>query len=155
MTENKTAITAATAAKASPKPRKKAEKTASKSAAKPSVASKRLPKMKSVSLEQARQELLRKVCGYSGAITEALILEALEGKQLCAKFLFEAVGLCETTADESDEAGERESLAGLLLKQWKLPAQTASETDAVTDQVTEVSQLIPDLVPAEQAPVES
>jgi len=155
MTENKTAATAATGAKASPKPRKKAAKAASKKAAKPLGTRKRLPKPKSVSLDGARQELLRKVCGYSDAIADVLILEALEGKQLCAKFLFEAVGLCETTGDELEEAGERESLAALLLKQWKLPAQMAAETDAASDQVTEVSQPVPDLAHAEQAPVES
>ena len=155
MTEIKTAGTPATAAKASPKPRKKAVKPASKKAAKPSGKRKSLPKGKSVSLEEARQDLLRKVCGYSGAITDVLIHEALEGKQLYAKFLFEAVGLCETTGDEAEETGERESLAALLLKQWQLPAQPIAESETVGDPVTEVSQPIPDLAPAEQAPVES
>jgi hypothetical protein len=155
MTETKTAVTAATAAKASPKPRKKTEKPASKKTAKSSGTRKGLPKRKSVSLEEARQELVQKVCGYSGAITDVLIQEALEGKQLCAKFLFEAVGLCEIRGDELEEAGERESLAGMLLKQWQLPAQPAVPADTDGNPVTEVSQPVPDLAPVEQAPVES
>ena len=91
----------------------------------------------------------------SREITRALVNEALQGKYLCAKFLFEAVGLCAIKGDEVEEVAEQELLAGLLLKQWQLPAQPAAGGETAGDQVTEVSPPVPGLAPSEQAPVES
>jgi len=105
------------------------------------------------SIEEARQELLREVCAQSRAITQAVVKEALEGKYLCARFLFEAVGLCAIKGDEVEEASERESLAELLMKQWQLPAQPASGLETVSGEVTEVSELAMGLAPAEDVPV--
>ena len=107
------------------------------------------------SLEEARQELLRLVCAQSMPITRALVKEALEGKYLCAKFLFEAVGLCAMKGEELEEVAERESLAGLLLKQWQLPGQVRVESLTAVE-VTEVLQSDAGvLLSAEEAPVKS
>jgi hypothetical protein len=114
-----------------------------------------LPKMKSVSFEDAREELMRTVCGYSGKITKVLVDEALEGKVASAKFLFEAVGLCEIRGDELEEAGERESLLESLMKQWQLPTKPDGKSETAGDPVTEVLQPVRDVALAEQAPVES
>jgi len=100
-----------------------------------------------VNLEQARQEILRLVCANSVAITQALIDEALEGKSPCAKFLFEAAGLCTLESEEAEDEVERESLTGLLLKQWQRPSESG--------QVTEVPADAAKLALAEQAPVKS
>jgi len=105
---------------------------------------------KSATLEEARQDLVRKVCSRSGEITDKLVDEALLGKHLCAKFLFEAVGLCAMKDDEEEEVVERESLAGLLLKQWRLPTQATASCE-----VTEVSEAAPAVSEAEEAPVKS
>jgi hypothetical protein len=93
-------------------------------------------------------------CARSTAITAKLVEDALAGKHLYAEFLFEAVGLCEIRGDEIEEAGERESLAALIMKPWQLPSP-AAETETAGDQVTEVSEAVPDSAPSEQAPVKS
>ena len=98
-------------------------------------------------LEEARREILRLVCSHSVAMTQAVIREALDGKYLCVRFLFEAVGLCAVKGEETEDVAERESLAGLLLKQWQLPAEGG--------QVTEVSEDTADMASAAQAPVKS
>jgi hypothetical protein len=124
------ATTAAT--KESPKKKRRTPLTAAK---------------KPASLEEAQREILRLVCAHSVAITKAVIREALDGKYVCARFLFEAVGLCAVKGEETEDVAERESLAGLLLKQWQLPAEGS--------QVTEVSEGIPDLASTAPAPVKS
>ena len=144
----------AVSAKASPKAgAKKPGKTKKSKAARTRSAGVPCARRKPASLEEARQELLRQVCAQSRAITKALVDEALTGKHLCAKFLFEAVGLCAMKGDEIEETSERESLAGLLMKQWQLPAQPATSSETVGDQVTEVSGLALDVAPTEEAPV--
>ncbi len=102
---------------------------------------------KPATLEEARREILRLVCLDSVAMTRAVIREALDGKYLCARFLFETVGLCAVKGEETEDVAERESLAGLLLKQWQLPAGVG--------QVTEVLENGADLASATQAPVKS
>ncbi len=102
---------------------------------------------KPATLEEARREILRLVCSHSVAMTQAVLREALDGKYLCTRFLFEAVGLCAVKGEETEDVAERESLAGLLLKQWQLPAEGG--------QVTEVLENVPDLASAAQAPVKS
>jgi len=101
-------------------------------------------------LDDARQEMLRLVLGSCAAITQAVIDDALQGKYLSAKFLFEAVGLSALKDDELDEledATQRESLASFLLKRWEIPAQQG--------RVTEVSETTPGVARLSEAPVES
>ena len=157
MTESKTTMTAVmVSAKASPKAGAKKPGKAKKSkGVRAKSAGGRFVGRKPASLDEARQELLRQVCAQSRAITKALVDEALAGKHLCAKFLFEAVGLCAIKGDEIEETSERESLAGLLMKQWQLPAQPATSSETVGEQVTEVSGLALDMAPMEEAPVKS
>ena len=107
-------------------------------------------KTATITLEEARLELLRVVCSESREITEKLVVRAREGNHLCAKFLFEAVGLCDIKADEMEEGGDRESFARLLLKQWQLPAQPGA-----TREVTEVPEQAPAVLAVEEAPVKS
>lgn len=104
-----------------------------------------LPK-KPATLEDARREMQRLVCLNSAAMTQAVIDDALQGKYLSARFLFEAVGLCAVKGDEVEDTTERESLASLLLKRWQL---------ATGGEVTEVAEVTPDMASAAEAPVES
>jgi hypothetical protein len=90
--------------------------------------------------------MLRLVCLSSAAITEAVIQDALLGKYLSAKFLFEAVGLLERGADETEDPEGRESLASLLLKRWQLGPQGSG--------ITEVPGVSSSVAPSSQAPVE-
>ena len=154
MTETKTALaTVAVSTKASPKatPKKRAKRTRTKLER---TIGERSTGSKPVSLEKARQELLREVCSQSKAITNGLVVKAKEGNHLCAKFLFEAVGLCAIKGDELEEVAERESLAGLLMKQWQLPKPVGSE-EAAGNQVTEVSETVRGLALTVEAPVKS
>ncbi len=156
MTQMNTTATLASAMAPPKTPRKKRAKTTRRVVAKsPRAKATRSCRRKPASLEEARQELLREVCAQSKKITAKLVEEALAGRHLCAKFLFEAVGLCEIRGDEFEEAGERESLAALIMKQWQLPSQPAAESETAGDQVTEVLEAVPDSASSEQAPVES
>ncbi len=155
MTETKTALgTVAVSTKTSPKAaaKKRAKRTRTKLERAIGEGS---TGGKPASLEEARQDLLRQVCSQSRAITRAVVKEALAGKYLCARFLFEAVGLCAIKGDELEEVAERESLASLLMKQWQLPTQRVDAGDAAVDQVTEVSETARGLALAEEAPVKS
>jgi hypothetical protein len=127
-----TTTTAATATKTTAKKKRRRSPAAAK---------------RPVNLKPARQEILRLALANSVAITQAVIGEALEGKYLCAKFLLEAAGLCALEGEEAEEEAERESLTGLLLKQWRRPSEGG--------QVTEVPRDAAKLALAEQAPVKS
>ena len=108
--------------------------------------SKRASCKRRVPLKDARRELLRLVCLNSAAITQAVIDDALQGKYLSAKFLFDAVGLVATDAEELEDPARRESLASLLLQRWGLVPQGGS--------ITEVSEVAPFVAPVGEAPVE-
>ncbi len=97
-------------------------------------------------LEDARREILRLVCLNSIAITQAVIDDALQGKYLSAKFLFETVGLRAMDADELENPARRESLASLLLKRWQVVPHGG---------ITEVPEVTPGVAAAAEAPVES
>ena len=154
MTETKTALaTEVISTKASPKavPKKRAKRTRTKLER---AIGGRSAGSKPASLEEARQDLLRQVCSQSRAITTKLVAEALAGKHLCAKFLFEAVGLCDVKGDEMEEVAERESLASLLMKQWQVPKPVGRE-EAAGNQVTEVPETVRGLALTVGAPVKS
>lgn len=125
---------------------------------------------RAVTFAEARREMLRLICENSAAITQAVIKDALEGKYLPAKFLFEAVGLCEVKGDEVEDSGARETLASLLLQRWQVAAPKSAEPEPakstelgpeaklaseVTAEVTEVAEVTPDTGVAPEAPVES
>jgi hypothetical protein len=97
-------------------------------------------------LDDARREILRLVCLNSAAITKAVIDDALQGRYLSAKFLFEAVGLLAIDADELENPERHESLASVLLKRWELAPQG--------DEITEVPEVTPVVATANRAPVE-
>ena len=109
----------------------------------------RIAGKKPTTIEEARLELLRVVCSESREITHQIVVRAKEGNHLCAKFLFEAVGLCDIKADEMEEGGDRESFARLLLKQWQLPQPNAD------CEVTIVPEQVPAVLAVEEAPVKS
>ena len=158
---------------------KVAKKTGTKASAKPSPAAsakKRTPARtrdakartaamkRPVTLEGARREMLRLVCVNSAAITQAMIGDALQGKYLSAKFLFDAAGLCAGKGEDLDDATQRETLASFLLTHWQEPAQEGQATEgqiqngqapeAQAAQVTEVAEVTPDLAGQSKAPVE-
>ena len=110
----------------------------------------RVPDIRPDNLEDARREILRLVCLNSAAITQVVIDDALEGKYLSAKFLFETVGLCAMNADEVENPERKESLTSLLLKRWQLaaPGAISVEVTEVPDGTTVVGTPI-------EAPVES
>ena len=110
----------------------------------------RVPDLRPDNLEDARREILRLVCLNSAAITQVVIDDALEGKYLSAKFLFETVGLCAMNADEVENPERKESLTSLLLKRWQLaaPGAISVEVTEVPDGTTVVGTPI-------EAPVES
>jgi len=97
-------------------------------------------------LQNARREILRLVCLNSAAITQAVINDALQGKYLSAKFLFEAVGLLGMDAEELENPEGHESLASLLLKRWELAPEGGD--------ITEVPEVMAVVAPAHEAPVE-
>jgi hypothetical protein len=99
-----------------------------------------------VTLEDARREILRLVCLNSVAITQAVIGDALQGKYLSAKFLFEVVGLFATDAEDLENPAGKESLVSLLLQRWDVVPQG--------DSITEVSEVAPFVAPVDEAPVE-
>ena len=142
-------MTTATAPTASPsttnlKPSPKKKRRAAP--AKKTGSEKRSLAKKPATLEDARREIQRLVCLNSAAMTQAVINDALQGKYLSVRFLFEAVGLCAVKGDEVEDTTERESLASLLLKRWQL---------ATGGEVTEVAEVTPDMASAAEAPVES
>ena len=73
-----------------------------------------------VKLEDARRQLEQIVGANVAEITEAVIEEALKGKYQPAKFLFETVGLTNGLPEEQSAQEEEESLAKILLHQWKI-----------------------------------
>ena len=86
---------------------------------------------------------------------QAVIDDALEGKYLSAKFLFETVGLCAMSGDDLENPERKESLTSLLLKRWqlappsaKMGAENAAEVTEVPDSTTVVGSPV-------EAPVES
>jgi hypothetical protein len=82
-------------------------------------------------LQEARQQLQDLVKNNSGDIAVAVIDEAKKGKYLPAKFLFEAVKLCEAPPAEEKTPEKTESLERLLLEQWQL--KPPPPDDDVTD----------------------
>jgi hypothetical protein len=102
-------------------------------------------------LDDARREMLRLVCRDSAAMTKAIIDDALQGKYLSARFLFEAVGLCAVKGEEVEDIADRETLAGLLLHKWQVAPQATAEGA----EVTEVPQVTVGMAMETQAPVES
>ncbi len=99
-----------------------------------------------LTLEDARREILRLVCLSATAITQAVINDALQGKYLSAKFLFEAVGLLAMDAEDLEDPARKESLASLLLQRWDVVPQGGC--------VTEVSEVAPFVAAVHEAPVE-
>jgi hypothetical protein len=97
-------------------------------------------------LEDARREILRLACLNSAAIPQAVVGDALQGKCLSAKFLFETVGPFAIDAGELENPERHESLASLLLQQWELAPQGG--------EITEVPEVTPGVAPAHEAPVE-
>jgi len=93
-----------------------------------------------VTREDARREVLRLICMNSKLIAQAVINDALQGKYLSAKFLFEAVGLFESEPEETEDPARRDSLASLLLKRWEVVPQTR------TTEVSEVTAFVPPVV---------
>ena len=92
--------------------------------------------------------MLHLVCSNSAAIMQAVIDDALQGKYLSAKFLFETVGLCAMKGDDLEEATSRESLASLLLQRFQMVVPEGME-------VTEGVEVTPDMDAADEPPVES
>ena len=128
----------------SPKIKQRLAKKASRKPTHSRVVSAKRP----ATLEDARREMLRLVCINSAAITQAVIDDALQGKYLSAKFLFEAVGLCAMKGDDLEEATSRESLASILLPRFQMVVPEGME-------VTEVVEVTPDMDAADEPPVES
>lgn len=138
------AVRAKSAAKESPSPRcKRRESTAKRDVNSSLCGVAKQP----TTLEDARREMLHAVCANAGAITQAIVEDALQGKYLSARFLFKAVGLCDVKGGEPEELAERESLARLLLERWQLTAPTAG--------VTEVPDVTAEVVVPARAAVES
>jgi len=102
-------------------------------------------------LEDARREMLRLVCRSSAAMTKAIIDDALQGKYMSARFLFEAVGLCAMKGEEVEDIAERETLASLLLHKWQFAPKGSNESG----EVTEVPEVTAGIAPERQPPVES
>lgn len=100
-----------------------------------------------ITLEDARREMQRVVCQNVGAITQAVVNDALQGKYLSARFLFKTAGLCDAKESEPEGFAERESLARLLLQRWQLTASNAG--------VTEVPEVTAAMAPGVKAAVES
>ena len=101
-------------------------------------------------LDDARREMLRLVCRNSAAMTRAIIDDALQGKYLSARFLFEAVGLCAVKGEEVEDIADRETLASLLLHKWQVAPQATPERA----EVTEVPEVTVGMALETQAPVE-
>jgi hypothetical protein len=99
-----------------------------------------------ITIEDARQDLLRMVCLNSEAITQAVIDEALQGKYLSAKFLFDAVGLCPVHLEKVESATEEESLASLLLQRFGL---AVSAGPSVTEVAVTAGTGVTDEAPVE------
>lgn len=97
--------------------------------------------------EEARREMFRLICANSTGIVEAVIKDAREGRYLSAKFLFDLVGLSAINAEDVEDPAERESLASLLLKRWRIAPQG--------EDVTEVSEVTSEVDQVSKAPVES
>jgi hypothetical protein len=131
---------------AKPSPKRKRRPAAKKGGRRAGLA-KRAPAKRPANLEDARREMLRLVCLNSVAITQAVIDDALAGKYLSARFLFELAGLCTAPGEESEDATKRESLASLLLQRFQLATPEGAE-------VTE-AKVTPDMDAAAEAPVES
>ncbi len=147
-------------ADAKPSPNKKRRASATAKAFATTKTVRRSPKKKAgrskpisqpATLDDARREMLRLVCRNSAAMTRAIIDEALQGKYLSARFLFEAVGLCAVKGEEVEDIADRETLASLLLHKWQVAPQSAPEGA----EVTEVPQVTVGMAPETQAPVES
>jgi hypothetical protein len=92
-------------------------------------------------MEDARREILRLVRENSAAITQAVITDALQGKYLSAKFLFEVAGLSEKETEDLEDPARRESLGSLLLQRWEVAPQGGC--------ITEVSEVVPFVVPVD------
>jgi hypothetical protein len=116
------------------------------SASNPAENAENAPDKICVTPEDARREIVRLVCVQSLAITQAIINDALQGKYLSAKFLFEAVGLFAADAEDLENPAGRESLASLLLQRWGVVPQEGC--------ITEVSEIAPFVAPVNEAPVE-
>jgi|GEM_PF-3427925 len=83
------------------------------------------------SVQEAREQFQKLVSSSSGKIISAVIAEAKKGKYLPAKFLFEAIGMCEARPESAEPAEKHDdSLAQILLEQWHLkPAPQDSDDE--------------------------
>ena len=128
--------------------KKRAAKKVSRKPCRPAGVAAKRPVTLPVTLDEARREMLRLVCINSAAITQVLIDDALQGKYLSAKFLFETVGLCDRKGDDLEDATSRESLASMLLQRFQMVVPEGME-------VTEVVEVTPDMDAEDEPTVES
>jgi hypothetical protein len=89
--------------------------------------------LKPVVLQEVRQQLGNMVAANAPAITEAVIEEALKGKYLPAKFLFDAVGLSVELPPGEEKPEEEDSLAKILMRQWRIGEESGEETGVLED----------------------
>jgi hypothetical protein len=84
-------------------------------------------------VQEAREQFQKLVSSNSGKIINAVIDEAKKGKYLPAKFLFEAIGMCEARPESTEpEEKHEDSLAQILLEQWHLKPAPPDSDDEVT-----------------------